>query len=53
VFWVPHPCGLAVGASILSYAGTVRVGLRTDTAVVPDPETLARYFEDDLTALMV
>jgi diacylglycerol O-acyltransferase len=52
VFWVPHPCGLAVGASILSYAGTVRVGLRTDIAVVPDPETLARYFEEDLTALM-
>jgi diacylglycerol O-acyltransferase len=47
-FWVPHPCGLAVGASIMSYAGNLRVGIRTDAGVVKDPETIARYFEEEL-----
>lgn len=47
-FWVPHPCGLAVGASIISYAGNVRVGIRTDAGVVPDPEKIAAFFEDEL-----
>jgi diacylglycerol O-acyltransferase len=50
VFWAPHPSGLSCGASILSYAGTVRVGIRTDGAVVRDPELIARYFDDELTA---
>ena len=48
VFWVPHPSGLSCGASILSYAGTVRVGIRSDAAVVPDPERIAQAFDDEL-----
>jgi WS/DGAT/MGAT family acyltransferase len=48
VFWAPHPCGLGCGASILSYAGLVRVGIRSDAAVVPDPELIAHYFEQEL-----
>lgn len=51
VFWVPHPCGLGLGISILSYAGGVRVGLRADVAVVPDPELLARFFAEDVAEL--
>jgi len=49
-FWVPHPCGLAVGASIISYAGNVRVGIRTDAGVVPDPERIAALFAEELAA---
>ncbi len=49
-FWAPHPCGLATGASILSYAGRVRVGIRSDAGVVPDPERIARLFSDELSA---
>jgi diacylglycerol O-acyltransferase len=47
-FWVPHPCGLGCGASILSYAGSVRVAFRTDAAVIPDPEALVRCLRDEL-----
>jgi len=50
MFWAPHPSGLACGASILSYAGTVRVGIRSDAAVVQDPELLARHFDDEFVA---
>lgn len=49
-FWAPHPCGLGSGASILSYAGSVRVGIRGDAAIVPDPETLARHFAEEIAA---
>lgn len=51
LFWVPHPSGLACGASILSYAGMVRVGVRSDVAVVPDPELIARHFDEELLPL--
>ncbi|MGA9520385.1 MAG: WS/DGAT domain-containing protein [Myxococcaceae bacterium] len=43
-FWVPHVGGLGIVFSIFSYAGAVRVGITSDAARVPDPETLARAF---------
>ncbi|MBA2662062.1 MAG: wax ester/triacylglycerol synthase family O-acyltransferase [Bradymonadaceae bacterium] len=51
LFWVPHPARLGLGLSILSYDGCVRIGVRSDTAVVPDPHTLVEAFEDELDAL--
>jgi WS/DGAT/MGAT family acyltransferase len=51
VFWAPHSGGLGLGVSILSYAGNIRVGIRADTAVVPDPTPIARYFEEELAVL--
>jgi diacylglycerol O-acyltransferase / wax synthase len=51
VFFVPHPGRLAVGVSILSYAGTLRVGVRADTAVLDDPAAIVRAFEEELDAL--
>lgn len=48
LFWAPHPCGLSCGVSILSYAGALRVGVRSDVAVVPDPERIARYFDEEI-----
>jgi diacylglycerol O-acyltransferase / wax synthase len=46
-FWVPHP-NLACGFSVSSYAGALRVGVRTDTAIVPEPEKLAAYFTREM-----
>lgn len=48
MFWVPHPSGLSCGVSILSYAGNVRIGVRSDSAVVSDPERMAQSFEDEI-----
>jgi len=48
LFWAPHPSGLSCGVSILSYAGSVRAGVRSDTALVPDPERIAHEFEMEI-----
>lgn len=51
MFWVPHPALLGVGVSILSYAGEVRIGVRADAAVMPDPADLVARFGGELRAL--
>lgn len=51
MFWVPQPGNLALGLSILSYAGAVRIGVATDAGLVPDPETIVAGFEAELDAL--
>lgn len=51
LFWVPHPAKLALGISILSYAGVVRVGVRSDVAVLADPARIAQAFDDELRSL--
>ena len=44
IFWVPKTGGLALGVSILSYAGQVRLGVITDQGLAPDPEpSLPRF----------
>jgi diacylglycerol O-acyltransferase len=50
LFWVPHPSGLSCGVSLLSYNGVVRVGVRCDEALIPDPERLTQVFERELSA---
>jgi WS/DGAT/MGAT family acyltransferase len=40
MFWVPQPGNLALGLSILSYAGEVRVGVATDAGLLPDPASI-------------
>lgn len=50
VFWVPHPGRLALGVSIVSYAGTLRVGVRSDARVVAAPERLVELFEQELAS---
>jgi WS/DGAT/MGAT family acyltransferase len=40
MFWVPQPGNLALGVSLLSYAGEVRVGVATDEGLLPDPQTI-------------
>lgn len=51
VFWAPHSGRLALGISILSYAGNIRIGIRSDGAVVADPDRLAQYVEAEIDTL--
>jgi WS/DGAT/MGAT family acyltransferase len=52
MFWIPRFGGIGVGVSILSYAGTVRVGAISDEEIVPDPEIIIAGFQDELGALL-
>jgi hypothetical protein len=51
MFWVPQAARLGLGISILSYAGTVTMGVLADAACVPDPGALAVDLEGALDAL--
>jgi diacylglycerol O-acyltransferase len=51
MFNVPHPATLGLGVSILSYAGEVRVGVRSDVAVLPDPAGFVRSVVREVEAL--
>lgn len=50
MFWVPQAGGLGLGVSVLSYAGTVVVGILADTGTLADPGVLVAAFEDELVA---
>ena len=52
MFWVPQSARLGLGVSILSYAGQVRLGVATDSGLVPDPESIIRAFHEEMTAMM-
>jgi WS/DGAT/MGAT family acyltransferase len=52
LFWVPQSGGVALGISILSYAGQVRLGVLVDRDLVPDPEAIVAGFEAEMTALL-
>ena len=52
MFWVPRSGGLGMGISILSYAGEVRLGVATDTGLVPDPEIIIKGFHEELELMM-
>lgn len=51
LFWAPHPGHLGLGLSIFSYAGRIRIGIRSDADVVTDPGRLASYFYDEFERL--
>lgn len=44
-FWVPQSGHVGIGISIFSYAGQVRVGIATDTGLLPDPQCIVAGFE--------
>jgi diacylglycerol O-acyltransferase / wax synthase len=48
MFWVPVYGNTGMGISIMSYAGTVTVGIMTDTCMVPDPIAIAHNFNVEL-----
>ena len=51
MFWVPQTGHIALGISILSYAGEVSVGIMTDTAVIPEPDRITDAFEEEVEVM--
>lgn len=51
MFWVPQAGEIAMGASILSYAGHVQFGLMTDAGMVRDPERIVARFPGEIEKL--
>ena len=51
MFWVPQSGHLALGISILSYAGGVMLGVATDAGLVPDPEGIIEGFALEFEAM--
>lgn len=51
-FWVPQSGHVGLGVSILSYNGTVRLGLGVDAGLVPDPQPIVEGFHDELDQLL-
>jgi WS/DGAT/MGAT family acyltransferase len=52
MFWVPQSARLGLGVSILSYAGQVRLGVATDSGLVPDPGSIIDAFEEEMKTMM-
>jgi WS/DGAT/MGAT family acyltransferase len=51
MFWVPSSGRLAMGVSLLSYAGSVWLSVQTDAGLLPDPERILAGFEAEVEAL--
>lgn len=50
--WAPQIVSIGVGVSLLSYAGSITMGVTTDSGVVADPWPLVAGFETELMELM-
>lgn len=50
--WVPVTGRMALGVSIVSYAGQIRLGVLADAGVVPDPEAIVTCFQEEFEALL-
>jgi WS/DGAT/MGAT family acyltransferase len=48
MFWVPQPGGLALGVSILSYAGEILLGIASDAGLIPDPDAIISGFHQEI-----
>jgi WS/DGAT/MGAT family acyltransferase len=53
LFWVPQSGGIALGLSLLSYAGEVAFGVMADARRVPDPASIATHFAEDFETLLL
>jgi WS/DGAT/MGAT family acyltransferase len=51
MFWVPQTGTISTGMSIISYNGTVMVGLMADEGLIPDPERVIAAFEAELAEM--
>ena len=52
MFWVPQSGRMAMGVSIFSYDNAVVLGIATDAALVPDPETINDCFEQEFRDML-
>jgi len=51
MFWVPRAGEIGLGVSIISYRGTVRLGVATDARMVPDPQAIITGLHAEFDAL--
>jgi diacylglycerol O-acyltransferase len=51
VFWVPHIGPIGIGVSIFSYAGTVTLGVATNSSLDIDPHELVAAIETELSQI--
>jgi WS/DGAT/MGAT family acyltransferase len=51
MFWVPQRSRIGIGISLLSFSGTLRLGVISDARVMPDPDLLVAGFEQELREL--
>ncbi len=49
--WVPGSGDQTLGTCIFTYAGSVRIGFKTDTRVIPDPERILDAFHAEMDEL--
>ncbi|MEM7403355.1 MAG: WS/DGAT domain-containing protein, partial [Myxococcota bacterium] len=52
MFWVPQSGGVGLGISIISYNGTVNIGVAGDSGLVSDPHAIVRYFEQAFDTML-
>lgn len=45
MYWVPQSGSLGLGVSLMSYNGTVRIGVASDNGLVTQPDKLVRDFQ--------
>lgn len=51
VFWVPQGNDQGLGISIISYDGSVRIGIAADANLLPEPNHMADAFEREIDEL--
>lgn len=51
MFWVPQAARVSLGISLMSYAGTIQVGISSDASIIADPDVVARALDAELAAL--
>ncbi|MEM7479774.1 MAG: WS/DGAT domain-containing protein [Acidobacteriota bacterium] len=51
MFWVPQRAHIGIGVSILSFAGTVRLGVISDVDLMAEPHRLVEAFREELEIL--
>jgi diacylglycerol O-acyltransferase / wax synthase len=51
MFWVPRAGTVGLGVSIISYNGTVRLGVATDARLTPDPQAIVRGLHEEFDTL--
>ncbi len=51
MFWVPQSGRLGLGVSLISYAGTLRMGLITQAGPLREPQRVARFFAEEFENL--
>lgn len=52
MFWVPQLGSVNCGVSVVSYAGSVTIGVSADALVVPDPARITGHVAAQLAALL-